>query len=220
MKRLGNTLLMQKPKRFPVSISSHPTRRRAVRQQWRAGNGSAGQAGSCLHLRQSSFAPSPPPTTGKSARGNDCISFPIASPLKVSRRCQIADPCSDLHGRITAAPAGRCAETGTGTRRLARAALLRSRPQARREARREAAISTLNHAHRSRFPNVWKCHIAFSIAPNFCPPINAQFPSEDKAVHYFWLTNSAQGTLIFPRALRGQMLHRDRLRAMTEQARF
>lgn len=60
--------------------------------------------------------------------------------------------------------------------------------------------------------------LLLSIVPNFCPPINAQFPSKDKAVHYFWLANSAQGTLMFPHALRGQMLPRDCLRAMTEQA--
>lgn len=81
-------------------------------------------------------------------------------------------------------------------------------------------IYTLNYTYCTRSPNVWKCHTALTIVPNFCPPINVQFPSKDKAVHYFWLTNSAQGTLIFPHALGGQMLHRDCLRAMTEQAHF
>lgn len=60
----------------------------------------------------------------------------------------------------------------------------------------------LQRAH----PDTWKCHIASSTAPNSCPPTSAQFPSKDKAVRYFWLTTPAQGTLIFPRALRGQTL--------------
>lgn len=85
---------------------------------------------------------------------------------------------------------------------------------------RRRMIYTLNYAYCTRSPNVWKCHTALTIVPNFCPPINVQFPSKDKAVHYFWLTNSAQCTLIFPHALGGQMLHRDCLRAMTEQAHF
>lgn len=85
---------------------------------------------------------------------------------------------------------------------------------------RRPMIYTLNYAYCTRSPNVWKCHTALTIVPNFCPPINVQFPSKDKAVHYFWLTNSAQCTLIFPHALGGQMLHRDCLRAMTEQAHF
>lgn len=103
------------------------------------------------------------------------------------------------------------------TRRLARAALLRPRANVRDG---EPVIYAPNYAHHARFPNVWKCHIALSIALNFCPPINAQFPSKDKAVHYFWLTNSARGALILPRALRGRILHRDCLRAVAEQAHF
>lgn len=63
-----------------------------------------------------------------------------------------------------------------------------------------------NVAHSTHAPDTWKCHIASSVAPNFCPPISAQFPSKDKAACYSWLTTPAQGTLIFPRALRGQTL--------------
>lgn len=81
-------------------------------------------------------------------------------------------------------------------------------------------MHALTYVSHTRFPNVWNRHVALSFAPNFCPPINAQFPPKDKAIHYFWLTNSAQRTLISTYALRGQMLHRDCLRAMTEQAHF
>lgn len=61
----------------------------------------------------------------------------------------------------------------------------------------------LNIAYSTHTPNTWKCHIA---SPNFCPPTSAQFPSKDKAVCYFWLPTPAQGTLIFPCALRAQTL--------------
>lgn len=65
---------------------------------------------------------------------------------------------------------------------------------------------TPNVAYSAHAPDTRKCRIATSVAPNFCPPIPAQSPAKDKGVCYFWLTTPAQGTLVFPRALRGQTL--------------
>lgn len=201
MKSLGSALLMQTP---------HTYRRRQLPRLPRPTHlPPSGQRSVGLVFTPKLIGSIASPTTAQSGCDNDCTSFPIISPL------QVLQPLL----AVTSAQAGADAPSGDrDTGGQSRSVPPRAKPC--EEHGQGPVIYGPNSAYLAHCPNAWECHIALSIAPNFCPPINAQFPPKDEAVCYFWLTISAQGTLIFPHAIRGQMLCRGRLRAMTEQAHF